>query len=41
MENYNSPKIEVVETAKEDVITTSLTLPPMPFGSNQDQEHNQ
>jgi hypothetical protein len=40
MIEYNAPEVEIVETGKEDILTGSLTLPPMPFNvSNQDQDH--
>ena len=40
MVEYNAPEIEIVTTNTEDILTSSLTLPPMPFGvGEQGQDH--
>ena len=37
MRNYEAPVVELVRLTCEDVITTSINTPEIPFGSEADQ----
>lgn len=39
--NYESPAVEIVKVECDDVITTSILLPPFEFGSSKSSEYGE